>query len=111
MRTLKLIGALTLLLACTACDQIVSAAEPNTINLSSSEKQQAQRIAEDRQQIAFERATVQNDFQAQMNRLAEKEAAVNIESQKLCFALKKAHAISPSKNYWLDEWRGELKKQ
>lgn len=111
MRSLKVVVFFALLIACAACNQVVSAAEPKTITLSGAEAKQAQQIADQRQQIAFDRAQAQNDFNTQMNRLAERESILNIESAKLCFSLKKAHSINPSATYWLDEWRGELKKQ
>lgn len=81
-----------------------------TVVLSKEEKTQAQSIAERRQKIIFARATAQNEFNAKMNRSAEEESALNIEAQKLCFELKKAHKLE-NKNYQLDEWNGLLIKQ
>jgi hypothetical protein len=104
-------GLFVLLIGLYACSSNLLADQPKIIKLSASETKQAQSLAERRQEIAFERQQAQNAFQAQLDRLAEREQEVNMESAKLCFAMKKAHLMQPNANYLLDEWRGELRKQ
>lgn len=98
------------LAATVACDQLRGDV-PTTITLTSAEKVQAVKIAETRQELAFQRQQEQNVYQSEMEHLAERERDLNLQSTQLCFAIKKAHSIDPNKQYWLDEWRGELHKQ
>lgn len=101
---------LALALTLSACDHVL-ASEPATIKLSATEAKQAQSIAEQRQEIAFERQQIQNDYQTQMNQAAQRESELNLASEKLCYTLKKNHSMNPALRYYLDEWRGELRKQ
>lgn len=82
-----------------------------SISLSTSETTQARALAERRQDIAFRRASAIADYQARINRLQEEETGVNIDAEKLCFQLKKAHLPDPSSQYLLDEWKGILRRQ
>lgn len=100
---------LALALTLSACDQVL-ASEPATIKLSATEAKQAQSIAEQRQEIAFQRQQSQASFQAEQNRFNEQETKLNIEGEQLCYTLKKNHSLNPDSRYFLDEWRGELKK-
>lgn len=88
-----------------------SALAADIVILTKEEKVQAQSIAEQRQQIQFKRGVAQNEFQEKMNRLAEEENKLNIDSARLCFEFKKAHKLEANKGYMLDEWNGRLVKQ
>lgn len=105
MRKILLVVSVLCLLA--GCKALAS----GTVSLSDKEKTQAQSLAERRQQIGFDRAAAQAEFQGRMNRLAEQENGLNIEAAKLCFEFKKAHKLPPNTNYQLDEWNGQLVKQ
>jgi len=96
MKRTLLFGILLLTLACEA-------GEPKTIKLSPKEQQQAISIYEQRAQNAM-------DFQAATLKFNQTNDNLNLESQRLCFELKKAHKIPAGSQYQLNEYNGTLEK-
>lgn len=94
---------LLILLCCFVGPTLLHSGNQDTITLSASEKAQAIAIAEARQQLQFDR-------QAALNEFDRRERELDLRSAKLCYELKKAHQINPQVQYWLDEWRGVLRK-
>jgi hypothetical protein len=105
----KIIALLIVLLVGIGCTNL-GADTPTIIKLSPEEKKSAQSIAEARQQLQYERQEATNAYQSQMNRFAERESVLNLQSSKLCFQLNKAHGLDRGKQYQLDEWKGELRR-
>ena len=83
---------------------------PKTISLSSAEKTKIVSLAERRHALDIKREQANADFAAENNRINEQYNALNIESEQLCFELKKAHSITPDGQYSLDEVNGRLVK-
>lgn len=102
----KLILGLAAVLLIASC----SALEIDKISLSAPEAKEAHALAERRQEIAFTRGEIQQEYQAKINRLNEAETQINIDAQKLCFRLKNNHNLDLNTNYLLDEVHGKLLK-
>ena len=100
--------ALFLVAVAAACG---SPLDSTVIGLTKPEQQQSVKLAEHRHDLQMRRNKAQLDFQSQMNRMAEEEAGINLESQQLCFQFSKAHKLDQGANYVLDEWKGQLIKK
>ena len=105
----KKISASVLSLFFSGCTLI--AGTVGVVPLSSSEVKQAQAIALARQELIVKKNEAQMEFQTKMDRCNEEENGLNIQSQKLCFSVKKSHQLDPNVLYRLDEWKGQLVKQ
>lgn len=105
----KLLPILLLCGSFLGCE--LNADSAKVINLTETEKQQAMALLERRQNLTLQQGQIQAKYQADMNRANEASNTINLDSQSLCFSLRKAHHLNPSENYRLDEVNARLVKQ